>query len=633
MIKFDQTINQQEFVVSTPTSYFQQSIDLNGDGYDDLVIAGALYPGGGFETGPQPGYFLINDKEGGFVIAGGDAPYSYHPRSTVVADFNGDGLNDIFIADHGYDVDPFPGYTNHLLLNTGNNSYVDASDRLPQFWDFTHSAAAGDIDGNGSMDLYIGNVYGGEEINPYFLINDGSAHFTVDVARVPDSLETGVSQHAKQALSATFLDVNHDGHLDLILGSNGGDGVSSVFYNDGAGNFSDDRKMDLPKNNQGGGAFTLVHDIKAADLNGDGLADLVVLSATQAFYGWSIQILMGQADGSFADESAARMGSYPTYNVSDSVSGFLTLRDVSDDGTIDVIVNGGGDIDSAPAVMFNDDSGFFSVLSEQQLAAETPYFEGWAQEMLTTPDGLQVVNVFGNEGTIYVESVAELLGGGNWTEIGTSAKDTFSGTSDDDRILGRSGDDLFRASDGSDVFDGGGGFDIVRYSGSRDDFEVRLSSNGTITVVKPSGSDTLTGIERVAFSDGALVYDLDGANGPAAYRLYGGAFDRTPDDGGLMFWADYLGNGGTLLQAATGFIASAEFTALYGSNLSDADFVDQLYLNVLGRPGEDAGVQFWSGYLADGGDRAAALVDFTQLPEYVGLSHADINNGYWVVPS
>ncbi len=80
-------------------------------------------------------------------------------------------------------------------------------------------------------------------------------------------------------------------------------------------------------------------------------------------------------------------------------------------------------------------------------------------------------------------------------------------------------------------------------------------------------------------------------------------------------------------------VASAEFAALYGANLSDADFVDQLYLNVLGREGEAAGVGFWNGYLADGGDRAAALVDFTQLPEYVGLSQADIVNGYWVMPS
>src|SRR5690606_20833944 len=103
--------------------------------------------------------------------------------------------------------------------------------------------------------------------------------------------------------------------------------------------------------------------------------------------------------------------------------------------------------------------------------------------------------------------------------------------------------------------------------------------------------------------------------GPAAYRLYGGAFDRTPDEAGFLFWVDYLDAGSSLSDAAAGFIASAEFAALYGSSLSNPDFVAQLYLNVLGRPGEAAGVDFWNDYLAGGGARADALVNFTQLAE------------------
>jgi hypothetical protein len=55
-------------------------------------------------------------------------------------------------------------------------------------------------------------------------------------------------------------------------------------------------------------------------------------------------------------------------------------------------------------------------------------------------------------------------------------------------------------------------------------------------------------------------------------------------------------------------------------------------LNVLGRPGEADGVAFWNDYLV-GGDRAVALVQFTQLADYVGLSQADIVNGYWVLPA
>ncbi len=191
-------------------------------------------------------------------------------------------------------------------------------------------------------------------------------------------------------------------------------------------------------------------------------------------------------------------------------------------------------------------------------------------------------------------------------------------------------DDIYNSGAGNLAFDGGEGTDTVVYAGARAGFSTAIQPDGTVLVQKPDGVDTLVSIERAEFTDGVLLFDVEGMNGPAAYRLYGGAFDRTPDEAGFLFWVDYLDAGSSLSDAAAGFIASAEFTALYGSSLSDPDFVDQLYLNVLGRPGEAAGVDFWNDYLAGGGARADALVNFTQLAEYVGLSAPDIDNGYWV---
>ncbi len=55
-------------------------------------------------------------------------------------------------------------------------------------------------------------------------------------------------------------------------------------------------------------------------------------------------------------------------------------------------------------------------------------------------------------------------------------------------------------------------------------------------------------------------------------------------------------------------------------------------MNVLDRPGEAAGVVYWNEVLDKNlANRADVLVSFTQLPEYVGLSMKDIENGYWVV--
>lgn len=202
---------------------------------------------------------------------------------------------------------------------------------------------------------------------------------------------------------------------------------------------------------------------------------------------------------------------------------------------------------------------------------------------------------------------------------------------DGDGIVGTDVSDRFVEADGDRLIDGAGGDDESVYTGNRSAYSVVLRDDGIVTVAKPDGStDTLISIERVGFGDGALVFDIESGNVAAAYRLYGGAFDRTPDEGGLRFWIDAVDAGLSLRDAAASFLASSEFTDLYGTALDDAAFVDAIYRNVLDRPGEDAGVDFWTAYLAEGGDRAQVLVQFTQLPEYVGLSATDIEDGYWV---
>jgi hypothetical protein len=80
------------------------------------------------------------------------------PREIVVADFNGDGNPDLFVADHGLDDEPWPCHQNTLILSAPGGKLVNATSFLPQQLDMTHSADAADIDGDGDQDLYIGNM-------------------------------------------------------------------------------------------------------------------------------------------------------------------------------------------------------------------------------------------------------------------------------------------------------------------------------------------------------------------------------------------------------------------------------------------------------------------------------------------
>ncbi|MEM1344145.1 MAG: DUF4214 domain-containing protein [Pseudomonadota bacterium] len=98
-------------------------------------------------------------------------------------------------------------------------------------------------------------------------------------------------------------------------------------------------------------------------------------------------------------------------------------------------------------------------------------------------------------------------------------------------------------------------------------------------------------------------------------------------------------------QLATAFYASQEFINAYGeaidetaeNYLSDLELVSQLYRNVLDRESDQAGLDFWTGVLADGVlGRIDMLLAFADSPENRGSSVLDENineteEGIWAI--
>lgn len=99
-------------------------------------------------------------------------------------------------------------------------------------------------------------------------------------------------------------------------------------------------------------------------------------------------------------------------------------------------------------------------------------------------------------------------------------------------------------------------------------------------------------------------------------RLYQAAFDRTPDVDGLNNWIDHWENNMTDSQIASAFTSSAEFDLLYGTNVSNSDYVTALYRNALDREPDTAGHAGWVGQL-DGGhlSREQVLIHFSESEE------------------
>jgi hypothetical protein len=120
---------------------------------------------------------------------------------------------------------------------------------------------------------------------------------------------------------------------------------------------------------------------------------------------------------------------------------------------------------------------------------------------------------------------------------------------------------------------------------------------------------------------GDLVLDLRRGtdatkNVDPVVRLYSAYFLRTPDRSGLAYWLGKRRAGSTLSRISSTFAGSSEFKTRYGT-LTNRQFVEQIYLNVLGRSGEASGVDFWTKQLdTKRKSRGQVMLNFSESNEY-----------------
>lgn len=165
-----------------------------------------------------------------------------------------------------------------------------------------------------------------------------------------------------------------------------------------------------------------------------------------------------------------------------------------------------------------------------------------------------------------------------------------------------------------------------KFNGARSTYSISRSGEVVIVTSKDGVSYRLQNPQRLQFDDLNVAFDLAGVAGKA-YRIYQAAFDRVPDVGGLGFWIANMDKNVSLLQVAGGFIASAEFTSLYGSNPSNENFVTRLYNNVLHRAPEGGGYAFWVNALKQGVSRAEVLAAFAESAENIAQVAGAVANG------
>lgn len=212
----------------------------------------------------------------------------------------------------------------------------------------------------------------------------------------------------------------------------------------------------------------------------------------------------------------------------------------------------------------------------------------------------------------------------------TDTDDETAGT--DNERVGTDGDDVFHASDEAEHFLGGDGRDTVIFTGPHDDYAVTVLPDGTVTVAYGDAVDTLDSIERLQFEDGTLAFDTEGTAGQM-FRLYQAVFGREPDAEGLGYWVRHQDAGQSSFEdVARSFMASPEFEQRYGSEdeLSNADFLDLLYQNVLGRDPDADGFAYWTDKLDTGQTNFGDLLAFfSDSKENIAGTADAVSDGIW----
>ena len=95
-------------------------------------------------------------------------------------------------------------------------------------------------------------------------------------------------------------------------------------------------------------------------------------------------------------------------------------------------------------------------------------------------------------------------------------------------------------------------------------------------------------------------------------RLYYAYFLRKPDTAGLHHW---INQDLPTSEVSQKFTQSAEFKQRYGS-LSDEEFVDLVYSNVLERTPDEEGRNGWVAQLKEGKSRGEIMIGFSDSQEF-----------------
>ncbi|HYC00975.1 MAG TPA: CRTAC1 family protein [Candidatus Limnocylindrales bacterium] len=185
----------------------QADYDNDGD-LDALVLRGAWLRA----FGRQPNSLLRNDGKGHFTdvtFDAGLADVNYPTQTAAWGDYDADGDLDIYIGNEGGEEDPRQGaFPSQLFRNNGNGTFTDVAEEAGVTnLRFAKGVQWGDFDDDDKPDLFVSNWHAPNRL--YRNLGDGTF---ADVAA-----DVGV-QEPEASFTSWFWDYDNDGRLDLFVG-------------------------------------------------------------------------------------------------------------------------------------------------------------------------------------------------------------------------------------------------------------------------------------------------------------------------------------------------------------------------------------------------------------------------------
>lgn len=489
--------------------------DFNGDGLTDLIIGAWRFDSaGGVDAGRTYIVFGRTDTtavdlsavaagSGGYVIDGESAFDNAGSSVAAAGDVNGDGLSDLIIgawlADSASGADTGRGY---VVFGRSDSRPIMLSDVATGIGGFVISgqcagdragysvAGGGDINGDGLSDVIIG-AYNSSPASAgsagrTYVVFGHTATSPIDLSAVAAGIGgfviNGESANDQSGVSiAVGGDVNGDGLADLVIGA---------YLSDPAGGIDAGRtyvvfgragtaSIDLSDVAAGSGGFVINgqcagdkssgHVGAAGDVNGDGLADLIVGAAysdpvTGLDAGRSY-VVFGQTGTVSIDLSAVAVG----------IGGFVINGQCAGD-------NSGSTVTAAGDI--NGDG-----LADLIVGA------GHAASAGAADAGLNYV-IFGSTTGAFAQTAID--------QLGTTGNDRLTGAIASETLVGGAGDDILIGNGGSDVLYGGTGDDtFVLDAGNIAALGASISSNGNYARI-----DGGTGYDTLQLAQGSGNLDL-----------------------------------------------------------------------------------------------------------------------------